>query len=138
MITVQVLYLGLTGQETRYAEKNDLGNVVSGENYTVSVTSHHGISKLFRICRESRAIAQRFYHICLPSRSHPTFGEAILLYLSSEFDILHIVNAGLDSEAIFFDFIHDIKAYDPRGLGVKHLAFQSHNLATLLSVGRLS
>lgn len=109
--------------EPRYAHRNPLGNPVSGERYRAVV--HGGRrpvhSKLLRVNREARAAAQRFYRVRIPVYlAGPTHTARSVLYFNPEHDMLHIW-ADAPVRDTLLDFLWDLRAYDPRGVGLRRL-----------------
>ncbi|KAL1892609.1 hypothetical protein Sste5346_006894 [Sporothrix stenoceras] len=123
-----------------YSETNELGNLVSGQDYCVVLSPQHKLSPLLRVNAEARAVALGFYRLRLPysSRRQPLYNGHghdydRRVYISPEFDFIHVQ---LGSGAVrrgqsqrlprppperLADFLYDCKAYDPRGRGVLHL-----------------
>lgn len=82
--------------------------------------SRHEISKLFRVCSESRQAALRFYRVQIPcyykQRGHsPIEGT---FYFHPELDTLHIVG----SLMYFAMFADRLWGHDPRRAGLLNLA----------------
>jgi len=113
-----------------YGEINSLGKIVSGRDYTPTVLNGRFLhTKLLRVSRESRTVALGFYRVHFPCYlriERPPTGQLgprrtkSILYFNPEQDIIQLT--GVRADSTFVDFIHDIKAYDPRGEGVLHLA----------------
>jgi len=105
-------------------------------------------SKLLRVNREAREAALEFYRIHIPcvlltgdnlARHHRSGDIEFLddpqthlrpLYLNPEHDILHI-KAPQPAEHTFIAFIHDLKTYDPRGIGLVRLALGTNTISAL-------
>ncbi|MCJ1404407.1 hypothetical protein MMC11_007632 [Xylographa trunciseda] len=100
--------------------RNVLGNVISGKNYKFQITTHHLLTPLLRVNRESRQVSMQFYRVHIPYDS--SNGER-QCYLNPEFDFIHIHPDG--PSEVLADFIHDFKAYDPIGVGILNLGFGS-------------
>ena len=95
--------------------KNRLGNILSGTNYKLQITTCHTLTPLLRVNRECRQAALHFYRVQIPC-DRVRYGEQRKLYFNPEFDYLQVRPKG-DPE-ILADFVHDFKAYDPRGVGI--------------------
>ncbi|KAF4625590.1 hypothetical protein G7Y89_g12575 [Cudoniella acicularis] len=106
---------------TPYTSKNDLGNIISLKNYYVSVFTDHRLSPLFQVSHESRQAALEFFRVHIPMDpcDITSSEKGLSLYLNPESDFLHIKVDGAGE--IMADFIHDVKAYDPLGLGVLNM-----------------
>ncbi|KAK1750329.1 hypothetical protein QBC47DRAFT_418109 [Echria macrotheca] len=145
IVVAQSLSEAGNGQEkpsqTRYSTTNALGNVMSGGRYVATV--HHGRflhSKLLRVNREARRVALRFYRVHMPcwllrGQSRMPFypnpeAENGMLYLNPEYDIVHIQIRNRPAHMVV-DFMHDVRAHDPRGIGILHLAMDSNTMRAL-------
>lgn len=102
-----------------YTARNSLGNTISGERYRLLVTTNHRLTPLFWVNRQARQAALEFYRVHI-SYDFNAYGERLCLYLNPEFDILHVRPEG--APGILVDFVHDVKAYDPLGLGILNMA----------------
>lgn len=109
-----------------YADRNELGKIVSGRAYTLIVLGQGyaaTLSPLLHVNSEARSAALEFYHIQLP---FPQRGGAQKLYLNAEYDVVYVkfeprfmrgtVRAP-SPDTVLIDFLHDLRAYDPRDLG---------------------
>ncbi|KAK0730230.1 hypothetical protein B0H67DRAFT_561124 [Lasiosphaeris hirsuta] len=127
-----------------YSTTNALGKVISGRNYAATVQNGlHLHTKLLRVSRESREVALRFYRLHIPcyvrtSRSSPLLeeeprGQQTTLYLNPEFDFVHLRVHGLVEHTAldFGSFVHDLKAHDPRGVGLVNLALDTNGISFL-------
>ncbi|CAK7229594.1 hypothetical protein SBRCBS47491_007301 [Sporothrix bragantina] len=123
-----------------YSETNELGNLVSGQDYCVVLSRQHKLSPLLRVNAEARAVALSFYRLRIPCRSRrePSHnghghGHDRRVYINPEFDFVHVqlgpgaVRRG-QAQGLprppperLVDFLYDCKAYDPRDRGVLHL-----------------
>jgi len=101
-----------------YTLKNALGNIITGPEYHLRITTVHKLSPLFRVNRQSRQAALEFYRVHIP---HNLTTESEILHLNPEYDFLHIQNEG--APEIFASFVHDVKAYDPLGVGILHMVY---------------
>ncbi|KUI70892.1 hypothetical protein VM1G_06413 [Cytospora mali] len=108
----------------RWLEKNHLGKPISGPRYRALAEGHQLNSKFLRVNKEAREVALAFYRVHLPccftdpGRQH---FEKATLYLNPEHDILHI-RADAPVKETLIDFFWDMKAYDPKGLGLLKMA----------------
>lgn len=124
------------GADSRfYSERNHLGNIISGRGYTLKIAGRgHAatFSPIMWVNRESRDAALRhYYRVHLPF-PHQRAGR--ILYLNPEHDVLHLrpelrletSDDGFEEHlprgaprplAVLADFLHDVKAYDPKDQG---------------------
>lgn len=103
----------------QYTTSNDLGNVISGSLYRLLVSSFQQWSRiLLRVSREARQAFRCHYRLSIPLK----LGEASLLHINPETDILEVHRERLNNRDILVGFLHDAVAYDPSGVGVVHLA----------------
>ncbi|ROW04781.1 hypothetical protein VMCG_04899 [Cytospora schulzeri] len=108
----------------RYLEQNHLGKLISGPRYTATAEGHKINSKFLRVNKEAREVALAFHRVHLPfSLRDPgtNRAEESTLYLNPEHDILHI-DADAPVRETLIDFFWDLKAYDPRGVGLVKMA----------------
>ncbi|KAK9792854.1 putative 2EXR domain-containing protein [Seiridium cardinale] len=123
-----------------YSTTNALGKLISGRNYTATVQALQLYSKLLRVNRESRSTALGFYRVhipchlqaaaerdMLPQMIKPTSTKATL-YFNPEYDFIHPTTRG-PAEHTVVDFLHDLKANDPRDVGLLNLALDSNGMA---------
>lgn len=112
----------LAAAEPRYLQRNALGRPVSGERYRAVAEGEGLHSRFLRVGREARAAALRFYRVHVPAYlAGPGCTARATLYLNPEHDVLH-VDAGAPVRETLVDFLWDLKAYDPRGVGLLKLA----------------
>lgn len=117
----------LATAEPRYLERNHLRKPISGERYRAVAEGRQLNSKLLRVNRESREIANRFYRVQMPVYlTGPTVTERTLLLFNPEHDFLHI-EADAPVKETLLDFLWDLKAYDPRDVGLLKLALDLQN-----------
>ena len=122
----------------RYLEKNHLGKPISGPRYEAMAEGNQLNSKFLRVNKESRDVALAFYRVHIPfSLRMPRTGaaEKTTLYLNPENDVLHI-DADAPVKETLIDFFWDMKAYDPKGVGLAKMAidlegFCAHDLQFL-------
>lgn len=101
--------------------RNWLGNTISDEGYELRVITDHRISPLLQATRQSRQAALSFYRVHIPY-NHRAHGEKHCFYINPELDILRIKSKG--PPELLADFIHDMKAYDPQGVGLLNIAIR--------------
>lgn len=98
--------------------------------YCITANGSSLLSKLLRVNREARDAALRFYRVHLPS--HFELGDKKgqgTLFLNPEFDMLHI---DPEQECLFLaDFFYDMRAHDPRNIGLLNLALKNNNVGNL-------
>ncbi|KAF3764186.1 hypothetical protein M406DRAFT_107371 [Cryphonectria parasitica EP155] len=112
----------LAASEPRYTKKNALGNTISGELYCTTVRSVRLLSKFMRVSKEARAAALSVNRIHIPVYlKGDSFTEKTMLYLNPEHDVLHL-RADSPVHKTLLDFLWDLKAYDPKGVGLRKLA----------------
>lgn len=114
----------------RYLEKNHLGNPISGAHYTV--VAHDALldHSLLTVNSEARQVVLDFYRIhmpawCLSSYKHYSDGGVgpRILRINPEHDVLKI-SAEAPVKRSLIDFLWDLKAYDPKGVGLLKLALE--------------
>ncbi|VUC37433.1 unnamed protein product [Clonostachys rosea] len=103
----------------------------SNEKYGVVVDGYQTVSKVFRICRESRKVALEFYRVRLPCWLHKDTWlnndplKQGFLYFNPDIDFLSISN---DSGHVA-EFLHDLRViHDPENVGLLNLATDINNL----------
>ncbi|KAI0007738.1 hypothetical protein F4779DRAFT_619246 [Xylariaceae sp. FL0662B] len=103
-----------------YTTQNKLGNRISGSLYELKLFDHHEDSPLLWTTHESRQAAQQFYRVQIPLR----YGISDrVLYFNPEYDILCVQRDDRDVPGGYFvDFLNDVRAYDPKSVGVLQLA----------------
>jgi hypothetical protein len=119
-----------------YSGLNALNKVVSNVGYTVTVKSLQCNSKLLAVSREARKVALRFYRIQVPyyikvheGRRTPSSVQAPF-YFNPAYDILHVKSA-LPLSRTFVPFLHDLRAYDPKDVGILRLALEDELVTNL-------
>jgi len=132
-----------------YTSTNALGKTISKRRYVATVRSCFQLhSKLLRVSREARQAALEFYRIHIPCNFPKgdaigrfiSYGSAremqphetatAPLYLNPEYDILHL-QIMRPAEHTFVDFLHDLKAYDPRDVGLLRLALDPNSITPI-------
>ncbi len=101
------------GPRQYYATSNHLGRVISAQNYDRTLGGRGypaSLSPLLRVNSEARRAALSFYRIHLPHDGNR------VLYLNPEYDLFFVhANGMLEFEVA--DFLHDVRAYDPKDEG---------------------
>lgn len=116
----------------RYLKKNHLGNPISGSGYLLSTHDGRLDHPLLCVNRESRKVVLDFYRIHIPALcggNHRAcygphghcFLENMTLRINPEHDVLQIT-AEEPVKRTLVDFLWDLKAYDPKGVGLLKLA----------------
>lgn len=119
-----------------YSEFNALNNVVSNVGYTVTVKSLQCNSKLLAVSREARKVALRFYRIQVPcyikvhEEERTASSVQAPFYFNPDYDILH-VKSTLPLSRTFVPFLHDLRAYDPKDVGLLRLALDDEIVTNL-------
>lgn len=126
----------LAAAEPRYLGRNALRKPISGERYRASTPGAKLNSKFLRVNGEAREVALGFYRVHIPMYFRgPTRTERTTLYFSPEHDFMRI-RAETPVRETLVDFFWDLKAYDPKDIGLLKLAvdlegFCSHELQYL-------
>ncbi|KAK3389871.1 hypothetical protein B0H63DRAFT_105021 [Podospora didyma] len=118
----------------RYSTINKLGKLVSGGRYTATLRGWPLYSKLLRVNRESREEALKFYRVHFPCmiRTNNQTSKTGTLYFNPEYDFLNLDIRGYSTPDISaVDFLHDFKAFDPKGTGLLNLAFELNTMSAL-------
>lgn len=116
----------------RYLKKNHLGNPISGSGYYLFAKDGRLDHPLLCVNREARKVVLAFYRIHIPAfcsgdhrASHgphgPCYLEKMTLRINPEHDVLQII-AEEPVKRTLIDFLWDLKAYDPKGVGLLKLA----------------
>ncbi|KKY33268.1 putative pectinesterase precursor [Diaporthe ampelina] len=107
----------------RYLEKNHLGNPISGSGYYLDVEDGLLDHPLLSVNREARQVVLDFYRIHIPASwvgNRPLY-PGRELHINPEHDVLEII-AAEPVKRTLIDFLWDLKAYDPKGVGLLKLA----------------
>lgn len=123
-------------ESSLYQNLNHLGNPVSGIKYRMLLHQRAYFSPLLRVNRESRQATLRHYRLHIPLRAGTGKRSGPLLYLNPECDILYL-QAFKVCGSTLVGFLHDLRAYDERNIGLRNLALNSHfqeNLGLLRSI----
>lgn len=150
LIEIQLHYAE-EGDDAHSVTTNALGKSLSNQRYIAVVRNSIQLhSKLLRVNREARQTALEFYRIHMPCvlltadnlAHHLQSGDSGYLdpsvartspqplYLSPEHDILYI-QARPPAEHTLVSFIHDLRAYDPLGIGLLRLALEQNTISAL-------
>ena len=141
LIEVKVDYSPASGRARPYSTTNELNKLISGQNYTATVRALQLHSKLLRVNSESRKEALRFYRVHIPCHLQLSKESAKLdaasateavLYFNPEYDFVRLVTETSVTHRIA-DFLHDLRAYDPKDMGLLNLALDSNGMSLGLS-----
>ncbi|KAI9711344.1 MAG: hypothetical protein M1820_002331 [Bogoriella megaspora] len=115
-----------------YKRKNKLGKIISGINHLVVCACLH-TCPLLRVNHEARRVSLTHYRVRLPCRlvlpvneyredkSEAEISSPAVLAINPEWDVIWI-------REYAYDFMHDLRAYDPRHKGVLNLAWDAGNI----------
>ncbi|KAK4107678.1 hypothetical protein N656DRAFT_802440 [Canariomyces notabilis] len=132
----RILHIGVRSSDRpdpagSYTQKNHLGNIRSGKNYSLSIDKYHSDSPLLRVSSEARAAALAFYRVHLPCSQGLDAVTSRILYFNPDFDFLHVqilvtgehehTEVPLAPPDLLADVFYDCKAYDPKGHGIRNL-----------------
>lgn len=109
---------GESDTPVRYLKKNHLGNPISGSGYMLFSKDGRLDHPLLCVNREARKVVLDFYRIHIPAFCD---GEKMTLRINPEHDVLQII-AEEPVKRTLIDFLWDLKAYDPKGVGLLKLA----------------
>ncbi|KAK1718141.1 uncharacterized protein BDZ83DRAFT_633176 [Colletotrichum acutatum] len=110
---------------------NSLGCQLSGYHYKIIIDTRRSLlPDLMRVNREARDAVSSFYSLQLPCRlRRDKHTETIsIIRLNFDWDYLRVSYG--QSHNIFFDFIHDLRAHDPKGRGLQHLVLEGSDFRT--------
>ncbi|KDN72139.1 hypothetical protein CSUB01_09724 [Colletotrichum sublineola] len=119
------------GNEAKIAERysllNGLGRSVCGNHYKVIIPKRHTLlpDNVMMVNKEAQAVVIAFYPVRIPccvKSSVDMEGKTPMLCLNFDWDYLRI--SADNALSLFFDFLHDLRAYDPRGRGLRHLVVE--------------
>ncbi|CAH0044854.1 unnamed protein product [Clonostachys solani] len=110
-------------QRSLYTESNDLGNVISGFRYRVTLPHPPIGSILLQICHKSRELALRRYRIRLPMNPGNPYNNEYL-YIDPEKDALYLDSFHVLPSTLAA-FLHDLRAYDDQRSGLCNLAINT-------------
>ncbi|TGO40691.1 hypothetical protein BHYA_0033g00450 [Botrytis hyacinthi] len=109
-----------------YTTRNAMGNIISGSYYELAINDsavNHMNSRIFLTSKKSRWAALDYFRLRLPlanNRHIRVNPDHDVLFFHPAHDIRDI--------NILAAILHDIKAYDPRDQGLKHLAILGDTL----------
>ncbi|KLU89614.1 hypothetical protein MAPG_08585 [Magnaporthiopsis poae ATCC 64411] len=119
-----------------YSAKNGLGKIISGRCRFYVCYYGSSLSPLLRVSSEARKAALDFYRVHLPlSYSPPPHRQdepPPCLYVNPEHDVLAPIEFPDDGVRHWrpwnlANFLHDVKAYDPKDVGVVQLALRPNS-----------
>lgn len=130
-----------TAATPAYSTTNAHGNIASGSFFTVTLHNRQFHSKLLWVNREARRVARRFYRVQIPchlrrvSEVEYSYGRTFrrksfsIFYFSPEHDILRVEARHIEHTIV--PFLHDLRAYDPKGVGLLSLAIDSQLISDI-------
>ncbi|KAJ5945890.1 hypothetical protein N7454_002729 [Penicillium verhagenii] len=103
------------------------------EAYTAHVEDNHTISKLFRVNKESRKVANAFYRVQFSCMLQNAAGDNVTetCYINPECDTIQLDIKGSSSGASIIHFLHALKNYDPLHVGLLSLALDKPSLLNI-------
>jgi len=144
LLEVEVDRRWSTGDAPTYSTTNAHDKLVRGRNYTATVQGCHLHSKLLRVNSESRQVALSFYRVHIPCYFRTgKFKDGTertiksTLYFNPEYDFMFL-NAKHPPEHTFVDFLHDLREYDPKHIGLLNLALDTNSMSLLHSLTNIS
>ena len=124
LISITVTETESDDQNLQLGERNKLGRVTSARDYCFRVTTHLVPSPLLQATSDSRAAVFEFYRVQIPYDRADS--DEHCLCINPELDYLSLrIERADGSPKVLADFIHDLKAYDPRGIGIRNLGIES-------------
>ncbi|KND88467.1 hypothetical protein TOPH_06851 [Tolypocladium ophioglossoides CBS 100239] len=132
-----------SGEAPLCSTRNTLNKLISGRNYTATVQGFQVHSKLLRVNSESRRVTLRFYRVHIPcyiqtSNKRTKRIRKTTLYYNPEYDFMHLRAHHQPVEHSFIDFLYDLKAYDPRDVGLLNLAIGTNGMTDLHTLAEVS
>ncbi|KAK1590828.1 uncharacterized protein LY79DRAFT_590077 [Colletotrichum navitas] len=114
----------------RYSLLNGLGRPVSGNHYKVVTPKRHVLlpDNIMMVNKEAQAVVLAFYPVHIPcylKSSVDMEGKSPMLRLNLDWDYLRI--SANNALSLFFDFLHDLRAYDLWGRGLRHLVVEDNH-----------
>jgi hypothetical protein len=106
--------------------------------YTVVVRGCNTIPKFFRVSRESRRIAKRFYRIKIPvqfDRKDEQGQADSVFYFNPELDIIWL-NLSCFGAYKFINFVNFLRVADPQQVGLRNLCMSESDLYSFGDVDR--
>jgi hypothetical protein len=130
---------GSTGADgPYYTNRNHLGSIISGRGYTLKIPGRGyaaTFSPLLWVNRESRDAALRhYYRVHLP---YPSEHGGQLLYLNPDYDVLRPAPEFRRAMPPLVDFLHDVKAFDPKHRGYVNQSNQAQSSLLIISFSGL-
>ncbi|KAK1655896.1 hypothetical protein BDP81DRAFT_444545 [Colletotrichum phormii] len=110
---------------------NSLGRRVTGYHYKAIIDTRRPLlPDIMRVNREARDAVLSFYSTQLPCRFRPDkqSERTSVIHLNLDWDYLRVSYG--KAHNIFFDFIHDLHAHDPKGRGLQHLVIEEPDYQT--------
>lgn len=102
-----------------YSKRNPIKNTISGYLYRLIVPATEQWSRvLLRTSREANRAFLGYYRLSIPLQP----GASPLLHINPETDLLEVRRELSHSIEGLVAFLHDTVAYDPNGVGIRHLA----------------
>lgn len=126
-----------------YSSADQISNSTLDGIYETTVQGRQIHSKLLRVSREARQAAQRFYRVHIPCQfklRNCNDGVATvrgILYLNPEHDFIRITASDQTGHTLA-NFLHDLKAHDPRGIGLANLALDANDMQPFRFMERIS
>lgn len=114
-----------------YKSTNELGNIVSSYPYYVNIlpSSEPACASICGVCHESQEIFHQIYRIRMPIKVDVLGIDAEgtrYLHISPQTNIIWLQTCFVfQTNLTMLSFLHDIMAYDPRGIGITQLGL--HN-----------
>ncbi|KAF7916888.1 hypothetical protein EAE99_009513 [Botrytis elliptica] len=113
-------------QSQMYTTRNSMGNIISGSYYELAIhesAANQMSNTIFSTSKESRWVALDYFCLRLPLANNRH------IRVNPDHDVLFF-HPGHDIRDInmIAAILHDIKAYDPRDQGLKHLAILGDTL----------
>lgn len=118
-----------------FKDKNTLGNIVSGLTYSINPGvgeawgSRRLPSALMAVNVEARQAALEFYYIQVPAAGRTRHRKpGATIYLNPDWDYVRFFSK---APTDILDFLWDMRAYDPKGRGIKHWVVSYYDLFIL-------
>lgn len=108
-----------------YTTKNELGNTISGCRYRMRAAGSEewAPDTLIRVNHEASSVFRSICRVRIPLPVKGGDGSVKSLYISPENDTVWAVcDQNSRANPLLVSFLHDLVAYDPKGIGVVHLA----------------
>ncbi|CEJ94920.1 hypothetical protein VHEMI10427 [[Torrubiella] hemipterigena] len=115
-----------------YKTTNILGNIVSGYPYCINMapSDEGSCSAIGKVNRESRQMFLNIYRIQVPvkvGRAAMVADGTRYLYINPDVNILWLeTDHAFKTNLTMLSFVHDIIAYDPRGVGMTKLGLHNN------------